>query len=217
MLKNLKIGTRLFSLVGFLTVLLIGIGALGFGSARSTNDSLKTVYEDRTVCMGQIARMMSSNLNIVGELRLMLLLPTTEHIAKSQKEVKDDIENIAKTWKEYTSTVLTDEEKKIVEKLEKDRAAYRELALFPILDAIKKGNIAEAKRLNEKVLDAVYDPVEKGWGDLMALQISVAKEEYERSQKNYARVRDISLVALLTGSSLRMRPPGGSSDRSLPR
>jgi methyl-accepting chemotaxis protein len=199
MLKNMKIGARLFSLMVFLAVLLIGIGVLGLGSSSSTNKSLKTVYEDRTVCLQQIASMMRSNFNIIGEIRQILLKPTTAQVSKGLNEVQNDIENIAATWKEYTATNFTEEEGKIVTKLEKDRTTYRNQALFPIIDLIKEGKFAEAKRLNETVLDTLYDTTEHGWDNLMKLQIDVAKAEYEKSQKNYVWTRNISIIAISVG------------------
>ncbi len=48
-LNDLKISTRLFALIGSLSLLLIGIGTMGLLGIRNTNDAIKTVYEDRTV------------------------------------------------------------------------------------------------------------------------------------------------------------------------
>src|SRR3569832_1099154 len=56
MLANLSIKSRLVFVIGFLSVLLVGIGILGLTSLNSTNGALKSVYEDRTVALGQLAR-----------------------------------------------------------------------------------------------------------------------------------------------------------------
>ena len=49
MLKNMKIGARLFFLVGVLSLLLIAIGVLGLRGIKTTDDSLETIYNDRLV------------------------------------------------------------------------------------------------------------------------------------------------------------------------
>ena len=47
MLKNMKIGAKLFLLLGFLSLLLIAIGVLGLRGIKATDDSLESIYNDR--------------------------------------------------------------------------------------------------------------------------------------------------------------------------
>jgi methyl-accepting chemotaxis protein-1 (serine sensor receptor) len=54
-MTNLKISTRLIALLGVLSALLIVIGGIGLYGIGQSNDALKTVYEDRTAPMGQLA------------------------------------------------------------------------------------------------------------------------------------------------------------------
>jgi len=54
-MKQLKISTRLFLLVGTLSVLLVGIGAVGLAGIVRADDALQTVYEDRTVPLAEVA------------------------------------------------------------------------------------------------------------------------------------------------------------------
>ena len=53
-MKNLKIGTRLSLLLGLMSLLLILVGGVGLQGLGATRDALQTVYEDRTVALGQI-------------------------------------------------------------------------------------------------------------------------------------------------------------------
>ena len=53
-MNNLKISTRLVILVAAMGVLLFIIGFLGLQGMAASNAGLKTVYEDRTVPMGQL-------------------------------------------------------------------------------------------------------------------------------------------------------------------
>ena len=54
MLTNLSIKSRLIFVVGFLSVLLVAIGAVGLSSLSATNASFKSIYEDRLVAMGSL-------------------------------------------------------------------------------------------------------------------------------------------------------------------
>jgi hypothetical protein len=97
-MNNLKISTRLIILIGSLSMLLLFIGTIGLFGISKANDALKTVYEDRTMPMGQIAdinRMILRNrLLIAGN----LLNPVPEEIAKDTAEVDANIAAIGKVW-----------------------------------------------------------------------------------------------------------------------
>jgi len=49
MFENMTIKSRLIFLIGLLSVLLFGVGAMGLYGMHQSNEGLKTVYEDRTV------------------------------------------------------------------------------------------------------------------------------------------------------------------------
>ena len=55
MFKNLTIKARLVGVLGFLALLLVVLGVLGLSGMSRTNDGLRTVYEDRTVPMKDLA------------------------------------------------------------------------------------------------------------------------------------------------------------------
>ena len=54
MLQGLSIKSRLMFVIAFLCLLLIGTGIFGLNSLNRVNASLKTVYENRLVSMGQL-------------------------------------------------------------------------------------------------------------------------------------------------------------------
>ena len=54
-MNKFLISTRLVFLIGLMSALLLAIGAVGLYGISRTNQSLHTVYEDRTVPMGQLS------------------------------------------------------------------------------------------------------------------------------------------------------------------
>jgi hypothetical protein len=55
MLNNLTIKARLILVVALMSALAITLGALGLSGMKKANEGLRTVYEDRTVSMGQLS------------------------------------------------------------------------------------------------------------------------------------------------------------------
>lgn len=54
-MNNFKISTRLIMLTGVLSFLLLALGVWGLIGISQSNAALKTVYEDRTVPVGQLS------------------------------------------------------------------------------------------------------------------------------------------------------------------
>ena len=68
--SNLKIATRLLTLIGLLSALLVVIGGLGLFGIAGSNQALKTVYEDNAVPLTQLGEIR----NLMAENRAQLLL-----------------------------------------------------------------------------------------------------------------------------------------------
>jgi len=58
--KSMSVKSRLAGIIAILALMLLGIGVLGLNGLSKANDSLRTVYEDRTVPLEQLAKIMGS-------------------------------------------------------------------------------------------------------------------------------------------------------------
>src|SRR4030065_620973 len=105
MLTNLSIKARLVFVIGFLSVLLIGIGIMGLVSLNTTNTALKAVYEDRVIALGQLERisaLMNNSQVIVGESvsgQLSAFPEDTAVVDKRVAEIRSGIAEIDSMWK----------------------------------------------------------------------------------------------------------------------
>jgi methyl-accepting chemotaxis protein len=116
MLNNLKVGTKLYSLIGFLSALLIFIGILGLHSAKLSNDGLDTVYKDRVVPL--------KDLKVIADMYAVNIVDTSHKVRngnlkweEGRKNVDEAVKTIAEKWKAYLATTLVAEEKKLVEEV----------------------------------------------------------------------------------------------------
>jgi methyl-accepting chemotaxis protein-1 (serine sensor receptor) len=87
-LRHLEISTRLVILIGVFSSMLISIGGFGPSFISQTNTSLMSVYEDRTVPMGQVSeiqrRLLYNRLVITNT----LLDPAPEAIENNDSDGK---------------------------------------------------------------------------------------------------------------------------------
>ncbi len=217
--KNPSIKTRLISVLGLLSVLMILIGGMGLHCMSKANDGLRTVYEDRTVPMSQISTI--KELMLTNQLRIntALVTPTPEVIQKNTAEVEQNIAEISKIWGTYMTTYLTAEEKKLADKFAADRKQFVEEGLKPTLAALKAHNPELANKLVMDKISPLFKPASEDIKQLMQLQVAIAKQEFELSQSRYNNIRNITIglvvigfmIALLRGFTLMrviVRPLG---------
>jgi len=198
-LNNLKISTRIVILIGILSVLLIAIGLIGLSGISKSNDALKTVYEDRTVPMGQIADINRLTLRNRLTIANSLINPVPEEIYKNTAEVETNIATINKVWAAYMATMLTPDEAKIAKKLAEDRAQFVQDGLRPAVAALRANDLEEAKRLSLEKIRPLYQPVSAGIEALMKLQLDVAKQEFDTAVARYDNIRLLAIGSIVAG------------------
>ncbi len=197
--SNPTIKSRFLSLVGLLCVFMLIIGAAGLYGMSKANEGLRTVYEDRTVPMSQLA--LIQKLVLINRVRITAALstPTPEVIQKNTAEVENNIEEITKTWTAYMSTYLTPEEKILAEKFAVDRKRFVVEGLKPAIAALRANDIAQTDNIISNKIRPLYEPVSEGVQNLLQLQINVAKQEFDAAQSRFNKIRTLSISLLSTG------------------
>jgi methyl-accepting chemotaxis protein len=198
-MNNLKISTRLLILIGSLSALLMGIGFIGLRGISQSNDALKTVYEDRTVSLGQIADVQRMLLRNRLRLDAALLNPTPENIKQTVADIASMTAQLSKVWDGYMATYLTPEETRLAKSFTEARTKYVQDGLNPAVDALKAGNVEEAKRLEIGPVFTLYAPVRKGIEELMELQLTVAKQEFDGAVARYSNIRMVAIASIVAG------------------
>ncbi len=186
---------KLFSVVAFMSLMLIVVGGAGFYVAKRANAGLETVYNDRVVCMEQLKNVSDAyGNNIIDSPHKVL--DGSMSWDEARKKLAEARQEIDKEWKAYTATYLVPEEKNLVDEAaplmpKADEAVTR-------LDAIlAKGDREALSRFVGKELYPAVDPVTTKLEQLMNLQVRVAKQVYERSEGRYNNGRMATLILLV--------------------
>lgn len=196
MLKNLSIKMKLIFTLSVLTVTLFIISLTGNWSLGSSNDSLKTVYEDRLVCLGQLDQVIRLINNNQKE-ALSAILEQPETATKTISTIEQNIAATDKVWAEYTGTYLTDDEKKLADQFIAQYKQFLDQGLNPVVMALKSNNKESATELALGKLEASYAPAKETINKLIQLQLDVGKSEYEKSQSAYKQFTVQAVVVLL--------------------
>ncbi|MHB1085949.1 MAG: Tar ligand binding domain-containing protein, partial [Thiobacillus sp.] len=205
MFKNLSIKSRLVFVIGFLSTLLVGIGVLGLTSLHATNDSMKTVYEDRVVGIGQlekISALININQLLVAESVASQLSAFPEDISEVDKrvvELKAGITEIDSLWKAFTSHVETAEGTRLAKEFDANRKKYGGSGLMPAIAALSGHDFQQAGEVLQGPMIEAYPAVRNSVVALIKLQLEVAKGEYEASQARFVTVEMISVALIMVG------------------
>ena len=200
---KMTLRARLNLVIGFLIVLAIAIGTLGFYGMSESNLGLKTVYEDRTVALEQISRMDRLLLQSSHSLADTLLDPTAEKLQLQATLMSKNLAQIEQIWGLYMQTYLTQDEKKIADKVTEDKARLIQEGLAPMILALQEGQIDKVKKIYAK-FEQLLPPINSSVMTLRTLQVDVAKEEYQGARDNYDSLKTIVVLSIVVGALIAL-------------
>jgi len=203
MLENYRIGTRLVVLVGLLSLLVAAVMGLGLRGMALTNASLKTVYEDRTVCLVQLGTVERDLYHIRVRLYAMLGAPSGADHAQALADIKAWDADIRKQWADYTSTYIDPDEKILVDQVEKKLSDYLEVR-DRMIALLVSGDVEAARTLATSEGAHRFDSLETSLVNDIALQDRIAKDEYVKSTQTFQSTLWINILSVIFGLGLAL-------------
>ena len=198
MLKNITIKSLLLSVMGLLSLLLIATGAIGLYSLHATDESLKTVYEDRTVPLGHLNKVITdltiNQLDLVSS-----IYADPDQMTRTMDAIEARLKGIDQAFAAYAATDATEEERQVAERFSTHYRAFIDKALQPAIAFARGGNILRVTEIvNERMGDLIR-PVRQDINALVDMQLQVAQAEFNASQRLFALVRNISIGVIVFG------------------
>ncbi len=138
MFKNLSIRSRLILIISTLSVLAGVLIAMGLYGINHSNSKLQTVYADRLLPIDQLSKIKAFQYENRLKIFKTFVAPAEREMAVNV--IDDNLAHDKKLWAEYRATFLTQEEKILVDKFEKDKAIYTEQFVIPAQNLLKNAN-----------------------------------------------------------------------------
>ena len=214
MLENMKIGARLYILIGILSLLLIAIGTLGLRGIKTTDDSLEMIYNDRLVPATLLAQINNQRRENIQELLLATFhdprLPASQiheadhPITKHTDVVEANVAKNNKLWEQYFATHLTPEEKKLADNYATQQTKYHSEGEQPAVALLKERKFDEAGLHIVNRLMPLFSETEQTLLALMQLQVKVAEAEKDTADDSYVAVRNLAIASIVGGILLAL-------------
>lgn len=177
---RISIKLKLYTLILVVIIIIASLVSFSVSSLNKINYSLETVYNDRVIPLQQLKR--------ISDLYAVNIVDTTHKLrnkninsSEAQTSIVDAMKEIDEIWKNYTSTFLTADEKKLVEESE---VLFKNAntSIENLLGIIKNGDEDALIKYTVNDLYGAIDPITAKISELIQLQLDVSKSEFESSQ-----------------------------------
>lgn len=183
---------KMYLLMVFIVIIVCVVGGFGLFGVMFTNQGLETVYKDRVIPLQQLKK--------ISDLYAVNIVDTAHKVRngninweEGKSTLSSAVEEIGVQWDAYSATFLTPNEKQLVSEAEE---------LFKVAEASesKLSAIFESKdtaALDQFVKAELYqtiDPITDKIGELVQLQLDVAKTEYDIAEAKYKQLINIYSV-----------------------
>ncbi|MBI2235742.1 MAG: Tar ligand binding domain-containing protein [Magnetospirillum sp.] len=203
----MKIGGRLALLTAFLLALSLAGGIFGIAKIGSVNSQVERVYLERTAPLEQVARindLMRENLQHLyqvaahdprGHAAKFHDHPTDMHLDVIEKSIAE----IGRLWGEFAAKPMTADEKKLADIYTGHRKAFVDDGLrhgMALARAADFDALAEALTLR---IAPLFRIAKSDAEALQALQVSLAREQFEQSQAAYRQTVGFTIALVIAG------------------
>lgn len=194
----MSIKLKLISVMLLMALLLLVVSVTGLFGMNHTNQSIKTLYQDRLIALGYLDNITRQVNNVMFEIASVDLAQADnvklglEHIAEAQK-IYDEY------WDLYSKTYLTGDEKTLEEQFVVQYKRYNEKAVIPAVTAIQKNDKGTLEYIINHTLKSEYDPLKKLADQLIKLQSDIGEELYTESQNSFINILFSVVITLLFG------------------
>jgi methyl-accepting chemotaxis protein len=209
----MTIKLKLIALVLFLTFIAAVNGLFGLYGMKNSISGLETVYNDRVVPLRDLKEIADAYaVNIVDTNHKVRNgnLTTTEGI----KSIEQAEKVISEKWRAYLATYLVDEEKRLVAIID-PLMARGNTATTKLKGLMSAGDMTGIASFSAQELYPAIDPISDAFSKLIEVQLTVAKQEYDANQAQYAKLKMLVIAVLLTGSGAGLVISLGLINRSV--
>jgi methyl-accepting chemotaxis protein len=201
-MNKLKISTRLAMLIGLMSALLIAVGAVGLKGMSQSNDTVRQIYEKRTIPLGKIAELQRLLIDSRLAISTTLITPTPAEVNKNTTLVEEHIVEADSVWNVYLETVTSPDQLAVARDFNVNREKFVKEILVPQVAALRSNNALEAQRLSAEEGAKLFEQANAGIKRLMIMQTVASQADYARATSAYETVKWVSVGSIAIGVGL---------------
>ena len=183
----MTIRTRLFLSLSLLVAALLAASLSGYFALSQSSEKTRTIVEDRVVPLAQLKKVADAYaVDIVDTAHKMRSGALSWD--QGAKSIEGALKTIEAQWAAYLATTLTPEEAVIAGRV-KTVMASAQAPIRTLQDIVRKRDMAALDTFATSTLYPAIDPISEPVGELIELQVRVAREDFAEA----SRARTISI------------------------
>ena len=209
MFNNFKVGSRLFFLTAFATVVTVIVAVCGMFGMAKMSENIKIMYSERVVALAQLSRVDTALNALVGEFfRSFQHDPTTEaskihsdhKVEEHLRKAEERLNEISDSWALYMTTPMVDEEKLLASQFTENYARFTNETVRPSLASLTAGDYSnEVLGRFIRGYRELGRSLEKTANELIDLNDRLAKKNYEDATQAHNSSLMFMLAIFATG------------------
>jgi methyl-accepting chemotaxis protein len=190
-LSDYKISTRLTTSTLVASAFLAVVALLGIQGMSTINSGLRTVYEDRTICLVQLGTIQRA---LFGARILVLKMIDEERFSEATTAEIAKLDSVVDgQWKEYTATYLTPDEKLIADEIHKNLTEYRQHRA-KVMSMAQMADFTNARAYANQAALKSFQAADAALVRDIELQEREAKAEYQKALAAFDRSLSLSII-----------------------
>lgn len=200
MLNDMKIKTRLVTLLLSLLVFELVIAGVNYYAINNTVSALNSVYNDRLIPVEQLNEIALRNLGNRIAIANGVIHPEEMHQYVAQ--IDDNRVAINKLWETYMATYQTEEEKGLAKAFADMLGRFVEEGIKPAVVAMKANDLTAVKRIQEQAIRPISGALTESLDALLKLQEREAQNLYDKAKADESLTNIVSMSLLVMGTLL---------------
>ncbi|RKR07508.1 methyl-accepting chemotaxis protein-1 (serine sensor receptor) [Kushneria sinocarnis] len=193
-----SVGTRLVVTLTFLAALLLLVGGMGVTALGRSNEALGDVYRRNVLPMEAISEVMSSVLNLRGQLLTPALIRTEEEMTRARDHLAEYRRHFDHGWPLYMASVpASGRERELAERVMAEQQAFADKLnrYFALLAA---GRFDQAVDFNNTTLRDEFRSLREDLSTLSGIQTASVQTAYQQGQQAYRHQRLLVSAIIIT-------------------
>lgn len=201
-MANVTVKSQLALIAGSMGVAMLVIASSGLYGMGQTGEALRSVYEDRTVCIQQLAQVSNRLQDELLALSRATLEPQTNPPAAANERADKDRKELEALWKDFSSSYMTPAEKQLADAFRRSYDTLEAKGFAPLRAALAASQQEQASTVLHQNVDTAVPQTMTAMRNLRQLQVDVAKSEYEASRERFSLLRSILIALALAGVAI---------------
>ncbi len=198
MFNNLTIKSRLIIVVGFLSMLLAGIGGFGVYGMNQMDAAFKGVYDNRVLPLGDLGRVLDD----MQRIRFNTMISSNSEnpaVVAERKALNDQrFAEIGSLWSQYMATEFIPEETVLAKEFEQQWKSASQSVEYSMNAALNKDYKVAQQNLHDD-LYTKFDAAHSTMFKLLDMQRVLGTSEYKGANEAYKQHLSLSNTIILAG------------------